>query len=75
MNNNRRKQLKIWINKIGAIKNELETICSDEECSFDMMPDGIKGTLNGMNSEEAIDKMNDAIVCMEEAVELIEEII
>jgi hypothetical protein len=57
------------------IKSGLESICSDEEYSFDMMPEGLKGTLNGMNSEEAIDKMNDAIVCIEEAIETIEEII
>jgi hypothetical protein len=40
-----------------------------------MLPEGLKGAPNGMNSEEAIDKMNDAIVCIEEAVESIEEII
>ena len=75
MNNKRRQQLRMWIERIEAIKNELESICSDEEDSFEMMPEGLKGTTNGMNSEEAIDKMNDAIVCIEEAVEAIEEII
>lgn len=75
MNKNRRQQLREWIKRIDIIKNELESICSDEEESFDMMPEGLKGTINGMNSEEAIDKMNDAIVCIEEAVEAIEDII
>lgn len=75
MNNKRRQQLKEWIKRLEAIKNELESICSDEEDSFEMMPEGLKGTLNGMNSEEAIDKMNDAIVCIEEAVESIEGVI
>ena len=75
MNKNRRQQLREWIKRIEAIKSELESICSDEEDSFEMMPEGFKGTTNGMNSEEAIDKMNDAIICIEEAVETIEEII
>lgn len=75
MNKNRRQQLREWIKRIEAIKSELESICSEEEESFDMMPEGLKGTANGMNSEEAIDKMNDAIVGIEEAVEAIEEII
>ena len=75
MNNKRRQQLKVWIEKIEAIKSELESICSDEEYSFDMMPEGFKSTVNGMNSEEAIDKMNNAITCIEETVESIEEII
>lgn len=75
MNNKRRQQLREWIKRIEIIKNELESICSDEEDSFEMMPEGLKGTINGINSEEAIDKMNDAIICVEEAVEAIEEIV
>lgn len=74
MNNKRRQQLKMWIERIEAIKNELESICSDEEEYFDKL-ENLQSGPNGMNSEEAIDKMNDAIVCIEEAVEAIEEII
>lgn len=74
MNNKRRQQLKMWIERIEAIKNELESICSDEEEYFDKL-ENLQSGPNGMNSEEAIDKMNDAIVCIEEAVEVIEEII
>lgn len=75
MNNNRRQQLKEWIKNMEQKKKELERILSDEEDSFDMMPEGLKGTINGMNSEEAIDQMNDAVVCIEEAIESIEGII
>lgn len=75
MNNKRRQQLKMWIKDIELKKRELERILTDEEDSFEMMPEGIKGTLNGMNSEEAMDKINDAIICIEEAVESIEGII
>ena len=75
MNNKRRQQLREWIKSMEQKKRELERILSDEEDSFDMMPEGLKGTMNGMNSEEAIDKMNDAVTCIEEAVESIEEII
>lgn len=75
MNKSRRQQLREWIKRIETIRGELELICSDEEDSFEMMPEGLKGTMNGMASEEAIDKMNDAIACIEEAVETIEEII
>ena len=48
---------------------------SDEQDYFDMMPENLQGSMNGMNSEEAIDKMDDAIACVEEAIEAIEEII
>ena len=75
MNNERRKQLRGWLGKAEGLKAELESLLSDEEEYFDMMPENLQGSTNGMNSEEAIDKMNEAIACIEEAVEEIEEII
>ena len=75
MNKQRRQQLKEWIKKIESVKSELETLLSDEEFSFDSIPENLQGSQRAMDSEEAIDKMNDAIACIEEAVEAIEEII
>lgn len=75
MNNKRRQQLRKLIEKMEILKSELETIESDEQEYFDMMPENLQGSTNGMNSEEAIDKMSDAITCVEEAIEAIEEII
>ena len=75
MNNKRRQQLRKLIERMEAAKNELESILSDEEEYFDTMPENLQGSTNGMNSEEAIEKMNDAVTCIEEAVESIEEII
>jgi hypothetical protein len=75
MNKNRRQQLREWIQKIESLKGCLESILSDEEMYFDMMPENLQGSMNGMNSEEAIDQMNNAVACIEEAVEAIEEII
>ena len=74
MNNKRRQQLREWIERIEVIKSELESICFDEEEYFDKL-ENLQSGPNGMNSEEAINKMNDAIICIEEAVEAIEEII
>ena len=75
MNKERRKQLKELIKKMDILKGELERIESDEEFAYDNMPEGLQGTLNGMNSEEAIDKMNEAIEYIDEAIGAIEEII
>ena len=76
MNNDRRKELRKWIKRAAAwieqgeeIKSVLEKICSDEEECFDNMPDGPKAGPNGMNSEEAIDAMNEAMECMDNAIE------
>lgn len=75
MNKDRRRQLRQLIEKMGTLKNELEIIESDEQEYFDSMPENLQGSMNGMNSEEALDKMADAIICVEEAIEAIEEII
>lgn len=75
MNNKRRKQLREWVSKAELLRSELEEIQSDEEFAFDSMSEGLQSTLNGMNSEEAIEKMNEAIDCVNEAIDCIEEII
>lgn len=75
MNKNRRQQLREWIERVNVIKAGLESILAEEEEYFDNIPENLQGSMNGMNSEESIDKMNDAIVCIEEAIESIEEII
>jgi hypothetical protein len=74
MNKNRRQQLRKLIEKMEALISELEIIESDEQEYFDMMPENLQGSMNGINSEEALDKIADAITCIEEAVEAIEEI-
>lgn len=75
MNKNRRQQLRRLIEKMEILKTELEAIESDEQEYFDSMPENLQGSMNGMNSEEALNKMADAIICVEEAIEAIEEII
>ena len=74
MNKKRRQQLQEWLKKLEILKKELESICSDEEYSFDNMPEGLQSSMNGMNSEEAIDKMNEAAECIEDAISCVEEI-
>jgi type I restriction-modification system DNA methylase subunit len=76
MNKNRRKELMEWVKKVEdwaeqgeSIKGELESICSDEQEYFDNMPENLQGSMRGMDAEEAIDKMNEAIECIERAIE------
>ena len=80
MNKNRRQQLKewkyrasLWVEQGEALKSELESIHSDEEMYFDCMPENLQGSQNGINSEEAIDKMNEAIECLDDAIGYVNE--
>ena len=74
MNKNRRLQLRKLIEKMETLKDELEVIESDEQEYFDSMPENLQGSMNGMNSEEALDKISEAIACVEEAINAIGEI-
>ena len=76
MNKNRRKELMEWVKKAEEwavqgeeLKDELENICSEEQDYFDNMPENLQGSMRGMDSEEAIDKMNEAIESMDNAIE------
>ena len=75
MNNQRRRKLKEWVVKAQGLKSELESIVMEEEMAFENMPEGLQATMNGMNSEEAIDKLNEAIECVEEAIDCVNEIV
>lgn len=80
MNKNRRNELRNWVKKAEEwsskgeeLKRELENICSDEQDYFDNMPENLQGGMRGMDAEEAIDAMNDAISSMDDAIEAANE--
>lgn len=75
MNKTRRQQLRKWLEDVENIKNELETICSDEQDYFDNMPENLQGSQRGSDSEEAIEQMEEAVSYIEDAISVIEEII
>lgn len=80
MNKNRRKELKDWIKKIKewagegeVLRRNIENICSDEEDYFNNMPENLQGSARGVSSEDFIDRMNDAIGSVENAIEAASE--
>ena len=75
MNNSRRKELRRIIEIFENEKQKLDIVINNEQDSFDNLTDSLQQTMRGQQMEEYIDKMNEAIVCIEDAIELIEEII
>lgn len=71
MNNARRKEI---ANVIKEIEKTISDILSDEMESYDNMPDEIKESQNGYNSEAAQDSLDSAIDSLEEAIQYLEEI-
>ncbi len=79
MNKARRKRINEVASKIESfltdIKSEIEDIQADEEYAYDSMPENLQGSMRGMDSEEAIDLLNEAIEKIEEAVDSLNSII
>lgn len=73
MNKVRRNKINQLIEKLTENKKELEIITSEEEESFDNMTEGLQATMRGMNMEDAIDNLNTAIECIEEAIDYMRE--
>lgn len=71
MNNARRKEI---AKVIKQIERTVSSILSDEMSSYDNMPDGIKESQNGYNSEDAQNNLECAIDSLEEAIQYLEEI-
>lgn len=69
MNKVRRNKINQLIERLTDNKKELEIIASEEEESFDNMTEGLQATMRGMNMEDAIDNLNTAIECIEEAID------
>lgn len=73
MNKQRRKEI---ANAIRQIENVVSSILADEEEAFDNMPEGLQGSERGDISQEAqgnlssaIDALEEAIICLEDASE------
>lgn len=74
MNKARIKQLINWKKKAEELKEELESILYDEQDYFDNMPENLQGSMKGIDSEEAINQLEDAISTLEEAIDSVDNI-
>ena len=74
MNKQRRNAIKNVISDMTQVIGLLNDILSDEEESFENMPEGLQQSENGIASEEAQEVLNDAISALEDVVECLSEI-
>ena len=61
MNKTRRNDIYNVITRIEMAKNALQALLDEEQDSFDNMPENLQGSTRGMESEESIDTMSEAI--------------
>lgn len=74
MNNKRRETIKTIIIKLEDIICKTEEVRDEEEQCFENLSEGLKSTMNGINSENAIDCLNDALESLDQAKTLLEDI-
>jgi len=74
MNNNRRDKIKAIIKQIERVTKMLDEVLTEEYDAYENMPEGLKCTDNGFNSENAQENIEQAIDTLNEAVEYLEEI-
>lgn len=70
MNNKRRKEI---ANAIRQIENVVSSILADEEEAFDNMPESLQGSERGDMSQEAQDNLSGAVDALEEAISCLED--
>jgi hypothetical protein len=75
MNKDRRRQLRQWNKKAEALKDELENILWDEQNYYDNIPENLQYSSRAEDSQEAIDCMEEAVEILGEAIDKVEEII
>lgn len=68
MNNIRRKQIAKVIDALEGIREDIDSIHAEEEEAFDNMPESLEGT-------DRYDAMADAVSNLEDAIDLVEELI
>lgn len=82
MNNTRRRRINELKTQIDFVNNQLKdankklsSILNEEQDAFDNMPEGLQSSYRGMCSEDAIDNMEEASEKLDEAIELLNDIV
>ena len=82
MNNTRRRrisELKTQIDfansTLKEVSKKLSSILNEEQDAFDNMSEGLQSSYRGMCSEDAIDNMEEASEKLDEAIELLDDIV
>lgn len=70
MNKQRRKEI---ANAIRQIENVVSSILADEEEAFDNMPESLQDSEHGYTSQDAQDNLSNAIDALEEAIICLED--
>ena len=72
MNKQRRKDIQSIMEKLEAIKSELETVRDDEQYYMDSIPENLTGSERYEKAEEAVSNLEGAYDNLDEAIGMLE---
>ena len=75
MNKKRRTELLHISEKLGMLFNQLESIGDEEQDAYDSMPENLQGSEKGMESEEAIDTIDEIKDHIQDAIDRLSEML
>lgn len=75
MNKERRERLRNVIRAIQNVTDNLKSILDDEQWAYDSMPENLQCSMRGSDSEEAISTMEEAQENLQQAIDLIQDVI
>jgi hypothetical protein len=74
MNKQRRGEINEIIQDLFGSKTKVETVLAEEENAFESMPEGLQSSERGMNSENAIDILNESVDKLQEIIDELSDI-
>ena len=74
MNKKRKEELNQISAELEALFNRLEYVYDQEQDAYDSMPENLQGSERGLESEDAIDAMDEIKEHLQDAIDMIGEL-
>ena len=75
MNKDRRKRLEEITERLGILRDELETLMNEEQDAFDNLPENFQNSERGECAQTKIDTISDALDDLDIATNNLEEVL
>lgn len=73
MNRTRREKIDSLIEQLDVLKSDIESLTDDEQTAYDNLPETLQTGNRGELMMSAIDNLESAVSCVEEAIDYLNE--
>ena len=75
MNKSRRKAIEEIIDQLGTLKEQIESVCEEEQEAYDSLPESIQYSERGEAMSEAASDLEDAASSIDDVMSTLQDII